>query len=88
MTPEERAKEIANKISFEAGAHHTSWFCATAKEWIATAIREAIAEEREACARVADKYWGGGMPEDAIGESMLNASHDIATAIRSRSKEG
>jgi hypothetical protein len=83
MTPEERAKEIANKISFEAGAHHTSWFCATAKEWIATAIREAVAAEREANAKIAEGF-DCADARNALPNEAITAALGIAAYIRAR----
>lgn len=46
------------------------------------AIRDAVAEEREACAKVADEYLLG---DDANGAPVFAAG--VATAIRSRANE-
>lgn len=58
MTPEKTAKEIVDRFDDTAG--HTK---------LAAAIAEAIADEREACAKVAEG-WGG--------------HHRIAADIRNR----
>jgi hypothetical protein len=54
---------------------------------LAEAIDEAIAAEREACAKIAEGYWGGGMPEDDRGEAIMDAAYRIAEGIRERSKQ-
>ena len=62
VTPEERAARAAEIIEYEG---------ASLFETILAELRAAIAEEREACARVADQYGG-------------NAAEYIAILIRRR----
>jgi hypothetical protein len=67
MTPEERATEVARDFAGEV-----YWHEADAIDAIAAAIRAAIAEEREACAQVAEAQPPGYCPDD------------VAAAIRAR----
>ena len=57
------------------------------KEQTDELIAAAVAAEREACAKIAEGYWGGGMPEDDRGEAIMDAAYRIAEAIRERSKQ-
>lgn len=73
MTPEERARS-------EFGWIEHTWPFVRVVDVLAAAIREAIAEEREACAQIAKaKAWGTGA--DDLVSAVANL---IATQIRSR----
>lgn len=75
MTPEERAKETLKKF-------HRDCDCEHEERLIADAIRAAVAEEREACAEVADADGVIGHPRhDYWGQRVAN---DIAEKIRYR----
>jgi hypothetical protein len=53
-------------------------------ETIATALAEAVAGERKACAEIAATMGGPWMECDANGDGYQEAREHIATAIRSR----
>jgi hypothetical protein len=55
-----------------------NWTTAAAKE-IAKMIEQAVAKERESCAKIADE-WIGREPDD------LDVAEEIAARIRSRAK--
>ena len=81
MTPEERADQIRPLLSVVAWRREL----ATAiREAVADERRKAVAEEREACAKVAEqdslKDWIGGSTGNAVGTAK-----NIAAAIRARS---
>jgi hypothetical protein len=85
MTPEERAKSIFAEL----GGKLIDVFTSRLRH----AIEEAIAEEREACARVADLgaanmdlYNGPGLSKESILEHQFAAEQvrQLAKAIRAR----
>ena len=94
MTPEMRARTVVQGCTWGAnivdpGGSPTAdpSYLQTA---IATAIREAVEEEREACASVCDEHnslteFGAYRPES---NGASKALHNAASAIRARSKEG
>lgn len=81
MSPEERAEKLKGP---------PGWFDPDDRVLIAAAIREAVAEEREACAEIVL-----GLVETCVQarkqpnylKGMTNASRLILEAIRARSKE-
>ena len=85
MTPEERAAEIMDWFSAlyrgsEAEQRDLGgWSGVSAK--VADAIRVAVAEEREACAKIADVKVERPWPETAV-----EAAKEIAARIRARSE--
>lgn len=79
MTPEERAAEISDLTEFADNARQG----ARLNVLIAAAIREAVAEEREACARVAEDL-SAADPTDSRYHGAREASERIAAAIRAR----
>ncbi len=82
MTPEERA-QAALDMAYDDTINKTL------RDLIATAIVEAVAAEREACAKVAEaEMIERPCPDDNLARFYNEACGDIATAIRSRSKEG
>jgi hypothetical protein len=44
-------------------------------------VAEAVAQERERCAKVAECYWSG-IPESEVGEAVCDAVFAVAAAIR------
>ena len=80
MTPEERAKEITLSVisiwRSEAAAKTVM------ADYIASAIRAAEEDEREACAKVAEHT----CPSSDLEEQAFIQRH-IAAAIRARSKQ-
>jgi hypothetical protein len=44
-------------------------------------VAEAVAQERERCAKVAESYWSG-IPESKVGEAVCDAVFAVAAAIR------
>lgn len=88
MTPEERAKLALQILNGHVGTPR--------EEILAGYFREAILEEREACAKVADgiaerrvatEAIRGFGPETATPAANSYWCEGIASAIRSRSKE-
>lgn len=77
MTPEERAELLASEIGDTALGFPADIAA------IATAIREAIAAEREACAKVADDN-RIEKPGTKYGEGCDYTAKHIAIAIRAR----
>jgi hypothetical protein len=73
MTPEERAAKVYDRLE---GYTHQNKI-----RLIADAIRTAVAEEREACAKVAETL------PFSCSQMDDNRSADIAAAIRVRSQE-
>jgi hypothetical protein len=71
VTPEERAAQIMRSDQ----VWPVAWleFCRVLEERIAAAIREAIAEEREACAAVCEE-----------STARCSVPDDLAAAIRAR----
>ena len=93
MTPEERARECWRKYSSGRADHKRQDLV----NIIAVAIRDAREEEREACAKIAEKFVGGftanirtnefekELIPDKDGPWVLN--RNVAAAIRARGKE-
>lgn len=77
MTPKERAVYIWDKW------HGERSFLTV----VANAIREAIAEEREACAKVAENTDVELFPENDWHDGAQEASKIIAARIRARSHQ-
>ena len=48
-------------------------------------VAEAVAQERERCAKVAEGYWSG-IPESEVGEAVCDAVFAVAAAIRAGGK--
>ena len=89
MTPEERAIQLLNSSDW-AWADANSKTCEPLVPVIAEAIREAILEEREACARVAEKFiLNFDSPKQVITDLVVDGislKGRIAQAIRERGK--
>lgn len=83
MTPEERARdvfrwlELAGALNPEMAATDTEVYCLQ----VAAAIREAVEEEREACAKLADDY-------ALHSVELAKEFREFAAFIRARSQEG
>jgi hypothetical protein len=78
MTPEERAKYVLEPWGVNHPAYDNLF------DRIEQAIREAIAAERERCARVAEIQGKAISASDAL---IIATAHSIAAAIRSQ-REG
>lgn len=82
MTPEERAMAALDHTHRPAEEPNGAWICRICKESLAQAIREAVEDEREACARVADEYTCKHHREDYC--YCENGTRDLAYNIRFR----
>ena len=74
MTPEERAEKICEHFwpgVLDVNIRHAD------KKWLTKEIREAVAEERERCARIAEK-----------NQDQEHAYCNIAAEIRQPEKRG
>ncbi len=95
MTPKERAAHAINK----AGPYIATWQSPEAiVDILATIIRDAVAEEREACARLLENFdavnedgehitpgLGEWTFENGLGDGVYTPNHEaIARAIRKR----
>ncbi len=86
LTPEERAAKLFDELEIEySDGMNMAKRGAADTARIAAAIAEAIADEREACAKIADSYC---RPENRVGR-MDDATEAITIAeeIRARSIE-
>lgn len=85
MTPEDRAKAVLAKFWCPP---HLIWGPGHVED-IAAAIRAAVAEEREACANMADEY-GAGTEDDVVAISVgdfyakYGPHRTLGEAIRAR----
>lgn len=83
LTPEARAAKLFDDAKI----------IVSPRETIAAAIREAVAAEREACAKLVDSWKGRRLKSDdpdsevnkAFGRGIDMAAHYIAAGIRDRS---
>lgn len=76
MTPEERAELLVDGLGWETRL-------GDAEQAIASAIREAVASEREACAKVVESD-ANPCPECGLGEMPDYRARQLAAAIRAR----
>ena len=84
MTPEERASGMMYEnrlLIFDSEMARFS-LAAKLRSEIATAIRSAVAEDREACAAIAEEP--ASNPLIDVGNSIPSVCHAIAAAIRAR----
>lgn len=79
MTIEERAEQLVTELFDKVSRCKTSRVAEVSTNLVITAMREAVAEEREACARVAEDP----MTRFASAGERQTAAH-IAAAIRGR----
>lgn len=93
MTPEERVKGLGEKIASDCAGSATPFtdyiLHERIEKLIAQIVREAIEEEREACARVADEFVAMAEESDGwLGNTGLQkaTARRIARLIRMRSK--
>jgi hypothetical protein len=93
MTPDERARAVCEEMASGPLILEVP-FDEWVRRQVAGAIRAAVEEEREACARVAEGFaaFTGYDPEaygraDAYGRGNYNARASIAAAIRARGGE-
>lgn len=83
MTPEELAAECGANLSHGCGCCYYNDDEARNRQAILFALHAAIAEEREACARVVETWWH--LPEDRTEGAVSTTTEAlIAAAIRSR----
>ena len=83
MTPEERASDVLIVQEDRGDRHVADWrvnFEKTADN-IAAAIREAVAVERERCAKIAEEYYGAE-PDKSYNRPFKEAGDAIARLIR------
>ncbi len=80
MTPEERAVEVCEQLG-NALDQRGVFASILVSRVIAAAIRAAIAEEREACAKLAEKI------DDDGNYDEIEPGYHIAEAIRARSQQ-
>lgn len=83
MSPEQRAREIVNRQFEEHDALGRGFTVGDQENLIAKAIREAVAEEREKWAAVADRMTFEGRVEETRGHRRVSL---IAEAIREGSE--
>lgn len=81
MTPEERATKVSEECNEFAGCHLTDEYNATLA-CIAAAIRAAVAEERERCARVVEEWEELGLSMTDDGWLEYPSAYQIAARIR------
>lgn len=80
MTPEEwAAKLVSDNLRANGNFVRMGWTLDMLEEWIAVAIYAAVAEEREACASLAD--------DPVYSDWGRNVGWALAAAIRARGKE-
>lgn len=80
MTPENRAQQVWDNATGPISI--SRYACNSLREQIAEAIRAAVAEEREACAKTAEALHVGWTSDK--GERMFLYKVDLAVAIRAR----
>jgi aerobic-type carbon monoxide dehydrogenase small subunit (CoxS/CutS family) len=79
MTTQERVEEIRRAVE-SAACEHGEWMCSYCENaMIARAIDAAVAEEREACAKVADEN-----SAIATSKATKNVAYFVAEEIRAR----
>lgn len=81
MSPTERAR-IALADAFEGCAAVDRWPESRAFADVRAAISKAVADEREACAALAESVACGGSP--ACAHQSCRAGRNVAAAIRAR----
>jgi hypothetical protein len=79
MTSRERADAIVDRILSTPEGHYS--LVGNVRIWIREAIDAAVAEEREACAVVADHY-GTWWP--SVDAAICRLARNVARAIRAR----
>jgi len=88
------AREAVDAIFEQVFSGYARWPLNSVRRWelrglIDDAIREAVAAEREACARMAEE-WGSGEEDAAVTPPVFEGRYgvhpDLAAAIRARTE--
>lgn len=78
-TPEERAYAFVESYAVGVDRNTLGFDAWEFKKWLVACIQDAISDEREACARIAEAYDNGGYDPEG--------KHEIAADIRARGEK-